>query len=92
MSERSLKILLIVSVCVALGHAQGGNSFDLERIRENRKEPVEVARFESSPVIDGLLNDEVWQKAAQFTDFVQTEPGNLVAPSRETIAYMGYDE
>lgn len=54
--------------------------------------PVVVPRFETAPVIDGRLDDEVWKTAAIFKDFIQTEPGDLVPPSKETIAYMGYDE
>ncbi|REJ79226.1 MAG: hypothetical protein DWQ47_00330 [Acidobacteria bacterium] len=53
--------------------------------------PVTVPFFEQAPVIDGRLDEEVWKNAATFKDFIQTEPGDLVPPSRETIAYMGYD-
>ena len=54
--------------------------------------PVTVPKFASSPVIDGNLDEDVWKNAAQFKNFVQTEPGYNIAPSRDTIAYMGYDE
>jgi uncharacterized protein DUF5916/cellulose/xylan binding protein with CBM9 domain len=53
--------------------------------------PIRVARFDKPPVIDGKLDDEVWKQATIFKDFVQTKPGDNVAPSRETIAMMGYD-
>ncbi|HJZ80678.1 MAG TPA: hypothetical protein VKD91_10035, partial [Pyrinomonadaceae bacterium] len=33
--------------------------------------PVVVPRFDKPPVIDGKLNDEVWQHAATFKDFYQ---------------------
>jgi hypothetical protein len=42
-------------------------------------------------VIDGKLDDEVWKTAAVFKDFVQIEPGDNIAPSRPTEAFMGYD-
>ena len=43
-------------------------------------------------MIDGKLDDEVWKNAAVFKDFIQTQPGDNIAPSRETIVYVGYDE
>ncbi|MEZ5424832.1 MAG: DUF5916 domain-containing protein [Pyrinomonadaceae bacterium] len=54
--------------------------------------PIVVPKFETEPTIDGRLDEEVWQRAAQFKNFIQTEPGDLIPPSRQTIAYMGYDE
>jgi hypothetical protein len=56
-----------------------------------RNRPVRVPRFSSAPVIDGRLDDVVWRSAAMFADFVQTQPGDNVAPSRRTEAFLGYD-
>jgi hypothetical protein len=53
--------------------------------------PVKIPRFETAPVIDGQLNDAVWQTAARFGDFVQTNPGDNVAPTHPTEFMMGYD-
>ncbi len=61
-------------------------------IPPEKASPVTVPKFENSPVIDGNLDEEVWKKAAVFKDFLQTEPGDQTPPSKETIAYMGYDE
>lgn len=61
-------------------------------IPPEKSSPVTVPKFDSPPTIDGRLDEDVWQNAAQFKDFVQTEPGYLIAPSKETVAYMGYDE
>ncbi|HEX8068619.1 MAG TPA: DUF5916 domain-containing protein [Pyrinomonadaceae bacterium] len=57
----------------------------------DRAQPVRVPRFESAPVIDGKLDDAVWQQAAVFKDFYQIGPGDNIAPSRATLAYVGYD-
>lgn len=54
--------------------------------------PITVPKFENPPTIDGNLIEEEWKSAAQFKDFLQTEPGDRIPPSKETIAYMGYDE
>lgn len=61
-------------------------------IPPEKASPVTVPKFAEAPVIDGRLDEEVWQTAAKFKDFVQSEPGYLTPPSKETIAYMGYDE
>lgn len=53
--------------------------------------PARIPRFESAPVIDGQLNDAVWQQAAVFGDFLQTSPGDNVAPTHPTEFMMGYD-
>jgi Carbohydrate family 9 binding domain-like/Domain of unknown function (DUF5916) len=52
---------------------------------------VKIPRFETAPVIDGQLNDAIWQTAALFGDFVQTNPGDNVAPTHPTEFMMGYD-
>jgi hypothetical protein len=53
--------------------------------------PVGIPRFENAPVIDGQLNDEVWRTAALFGNFLQTDPGDNVAPTHPTEFMMGYD-
>jgi hypothetical protein len=56
-----------------------------------REAPVRIPRFEAAPVIDGQLNDAIWQTAAVFGDFVQTNPGDNVTPTHPTEFMMGYD-
>jgi hypothetical protein len=57
-----------------------------------KKRPVKVPQFDAPPTIDGKLDEAMWQQAAVFKDFWQTSPGDNIAPSKKTIAYMGYDE
>jgi hypothetical protein len=54
--------------------------------------PITIPKFDSEPMIDGKLDDEIWKKAAVFKDFIQIQPGDNIAPSKETIGYVGYDE
>ena len=54
--------------------------------------PINIPKFDSEPVIDGKLDDEIWKKAAVFKDFIQIQPGDNIAPSKQTIGYVGYDE
>src|SRR2546423_15405509 len=60
-------------------------------ISPEKLKPVVVPRFEKSPTIDGKLEDDVWKSAAIFKDFVQTSPGENIAPSKPTEVMMAYD-
>jgi hypothetical protein len=44
------------------------------------------------PVIDGRLDEKVWQSAAVFKDFYQVLPGDNIDPSKPTEVWMAYDE
>ena len=57
----------------------------------SKKSPVQIPRLSAPPVIDGVLNDEVWKSAAVFGDFIQTHPGDNVAPTHPTEFMMAYD-
>ena len=56
-----------------------------------KKAPVALKKFDKAPVIDGKLDDEVWQTAAVFKDFSQSRPVDLVAPTKPTEVRIGYD-
>ena len=53
--------------------------------------PVRVPRFDKAPVIDGKMDEDIWKSAAAFKDFYQTSPGDNIAPTAATEAFMGYD-
>ncbi|HKP73175.1 MAG TPA: DUF5916 domain-containing protein, partial [Pyrinomonadaceae bacterium] len=53
--------------------------------------PIHVPRLDTPPVIDGKLDDAVWKQARVLKDFYQTEPGDNIAPSKPTEAFIGYD-
>jgi len=46
-----------------------------------KEELVPIPRFEAELVIEGQLNDAIWQSTALFGDFLQTQPGDNVAPA-----------
>src|SRR5690242_12924368 len=60
-------------------------------IPPEKANPITVPRFDKPPVIDGKLDDEVWQKAVVLKDFYQIQPGDNVAPSKPTEVLLGYD-
>jgi hypothetical protein len=53
--------------------------------------PVVIPKFDKPPVIDGRLDEEVWQKAAVLKDFFQIQPGDNTPPSKPTEVLIGYD-
>ena len=60
-------------------------------IPPEKAKPIVIPRFDKPPVIDGKLDDEIWKQAAVFKDFLQTSPGDSIAPSKPTEMMVGYD-
>jgi hypothetical protein len=60
-------------------------------IPAEKSQTISIPRFDKPPVIDGKLDDEVWKHAAVFKDFYQVQPGDNVAPSKPSEAFIGYD-
>ena len=60
-------------------------------IPPEKANPITVPRFDKPPVIDGKLDDPVWQNAVVLKDFYQIDPGDNVAPSKPTEVLLGYD-
>ena len=56
-----------------------------------KSQPVTIPKFEKAPVIDGKLDEDVWQKAAVLKDFYQIQPGDNTPPSRATEVLIGFD-
>ena len=53
---------------------------------------LRVMRVESAPIVDGRMDDAVWQAAAVISDFHQIRPGNGTPPSERTEVSLIYDE
>ncbi len=53
--------------------------------------PVNIPKFDKAPVIDGKLDEVVWQSAAVLKDFYQIDPGDNISPSKPTEVLLGYD-
>lgn len=58
----------------------------------NLQRQVQAVRVDTPPVIDGRLDDEVWQLADAITDFHQIRPGDGTQPSERTEVYVLYDD
>ena len=57
---------------------------------KNKK--LSALRVDEPPIIDGVLDDEVWKRSKATSDFLQFFPYGLVAPSLPTDAYVLYDD
>ena len=51
---------------------------------------TQALRVDSAPVIDGVLDDEVWARAQPITDFHQTRPGDQAPTSEATEVRIVY--
>ncbi len=56
------------------------------------EEPLKPLRTNRPPVIDGILNDLVWQNAPSITGFKTFSPDFSHDMAEKTIAYMAYDQ
>ena len=52
---------------------------------------LQASRISSTPVLDGLLEEEVWRKAQIISDFAQREPEEHGIPSERTEARIIFD-
>jgi len=51
-----------------------------------------MVRTDVPPVIDGVLDDPVWQNATIIEDLHQVNPIEYAPPSERTVAYLLYDD
>ncbi|HEX8181645.1 MAG TPA: DUF5916 domain-containing protein [Pyrinomonadaceae bacterium] len=71
--------------------AKGGGVGGHVSLPPEKAGPVRIPRFEKPPVIDGKLDDAIWQQGALFKDFYETDPGYNVPAAHPTEVRMGYD-
>jgi len=64
---------------------------DQENANVDRKQ-IEIPRTELSPVIDGVIDDEIWLQAAVITDLHQLNPVDHGEPSQSSVFYITYSE
>ena len=53
---------------------------------------INAVRTDEPPVIDGLVNDPVWQKAPAVLDFTQFDPDEGALPTEQTAVKILYDD
>ena len=57
-----------------------------------RLKEIYAARVQTPPVLDGLLDDEVWKNVVPESDFLQWRPYNLKPPAEKTEVRVVYDD
>ncbi|MDC3239285.1 carbohydrate binding family 9 domain-containing protein, partial [Gammaproteobacteria bacterium] len=73
--------LIFLSVTIA------AQEFAEQVVEEKSFRAIQVM---TAPVVDGVLDDSVWQDAQKVTDFHQSRPGNRAEPSEITELYVVY--
>lgn len=81
--EKSIPLMAAV-ILFAL-HCQASPVAEVNRNRE-------IPRLQSEAVIDGVLDDPVWQKALPVETFYEITPGDNVPPVVQTVAYLWYND
>ncbi len=52
---------------------------------------IKIHKIQSKPIIDGIINEEIWEDAAVANDFFQFVPYNGHQPSQKTEVKIIYD-
>src|SRR6476661_5305639 len=54
--------------------------------------PVHAVRTDRPIVVDGILDEEVWNNDQAFTNFIQSDPDQGVAPRQRTEVRVVFDD
>ena len=57
-----------------------------------QEKSVRVVRAETAPVINGVLDDEAWSRAAVIDDLHEIQPTEYAQASERTVIYLLYDD
>jgi len=79
----TLSLFILVPSVFPAGTVYRGDKGELE---------IQAVKVSTPPKIDGILDDPIWQEAAQLTGFYETRPGENMPPPVKTIAYIAYDD
>jgi len=85
--SRAERLLLVLLLMPARLSAQGTSG---TTPLESARDVVHLARFDTPPLIDGILDESAWLAAARLDGFVQTEPGDNTPPSHPTAVLIGF--
>ena len=87
MHNRSIQVLLAAVGVAALNSSAMAQS----RIAAEEKS-VRIVRTDSAPVIDGVLDEDIWSLAPPIDDFHQIDPNEYDEPTETTLVYLLYDD
>ena len=82
-------ILLVLSSSLGQAHGQDASS---SSDPAERGKTLRIARTETAPAIDGVLDEPVWAQAPVIDDLHQYDPVDHGEPSERTEVYVLYDD
>ena len=85
MKPHGRPVVALLFLMAATAYAQDSNNPQV--LKE-----IKATRVAAAPVLDGSLDDAVWQQSQVIDDFHQISPGDGVTPSERTEVYMIYTE
>lgn len=85
-----MKKQLIICYIIS-GVLLSGNAF-ADKPAGNTFKQLQAARVDTPPVIDGLLDDVVWQQATILKDLHQSRPHEYSEPTQKSQFYVIYDK
>ena len=68
------------------------NEFSGNLDASSARKRVEVKRTMVAPIIDGVLDDDVWKAATVISDLHQFQPVDHGQPSEDSIFYISYND
>ena len=85
------RFLIVNLIILGVGYGQSNYLTDFNPDSLRFKTATAV-RCSEPPVIDGVLDDPVWQSALPVDEFFQIDPLELARPAESTIARVLYDD
>tara|TARA_R110002110_G_scaffold376446_1_gene586279 strand:+ start:31514 stop:33721 length:2208 start_codon:yes stop_codon:yes gene_type:complete len=62
------------------------------QLQSGDRKRADIAMTDLEPVLDGILDDEIWQQATVINDLHQTSPVDMGEPSQRSEFYVTYSE
>ena len=80
----SQKANFLISICIIF-------LIGLSAVAQEKPQPLVSFKTDTPPVIDGILDDPVWQKAPHVTGFKTWRPDFGIDMVEKTVVYYAYD-
>ena len=90
-SEGVAKVFAEIAAGPAAADPSDATAEELEAIQQGGKR-MTATTTPAPPVLDGLVDDDVWELAEVVTDFLQREPVEGATPSQRTEVRILYDD
>src|SRR5258708_5634695 len=87
---RKTAILIVLSILLLVADSPSAQDSTVGRIPSHVIATAQ--RVSKAPVVDGVLDEEIWQSATSLTSFVQAEPLEGQPASELTEVRVLYDE